>query len=343
MARNTRSAAFTLIELLVVIAIIAVLIGLLLPAVQKVREAANRSKCQNNLKQIALAAHNYHQANGNLGEGFDQQHVGIMVKLLPYMELDNQFRLYSLKPGTNNSYWSDPANRPASTGLTTIPRPPTRYGGEGEFPVFQCPAFPFAREESASVWLTHSYGTANVDYNSTYGSGTSVFSSMPGAITLGKTNYMANAGDWRNILIEGSNPAAGTNCRGPYRYQSKNTLEMFADGTSNTILFAETVGGYANVSGGGVTAGWTMDTWNFGIWHSAFGTCPNTSNSNCDYSTTHAGLGMSWGLAESFHSGNLINMAFSDGSVRQIRPDLPFLTLAYLAGMSDGMINKPLD
>src|SRR3982751_3654822 len=97
MPRSQSRRGFTLIELLVVIAIIAILIGLLLPAVQKVREAAARSQCSNNLKQIALGNMNYESANSTFLPGVGKNGCcwgTWQVPILPYIEQDNLFKIY---------------------------------------------------------------------------------------------------------------------------------------------------------------------------------------------------------------------------------------------------------
>ncbi len=342
MAISKRRSGFTLIELLVVIAIIAILIALLVPAVQKVREAAARAQCSNNLHNILIAMHNYQGTFGKLPPGMDVQHVGCSVYLLPYIEQDNQFKKWGTNQngqpplgGMNGSvpwtfYYLNPTIRPPSSGNDNVPRPPFPYAAEGVVPSFLCPASPFEGVNTALVSVNYPANGAGQTFTGGGPAGAHVYSSAPGRLTMGRAHYMAMGGDWR---VDAR--------RGMFTYLKTTGLQKIADGTSNTIAYMEMPGGHINWGGqGGIPDGWSTPSWAVGFNYSAFGTCPNSTNGNCNNAPK---LNISFGTFATVHTGNQIQTGFADGSVRSVRSNIDFLAFVALGGFQDGVIVTGLD
>jgi prepilin-type N-terminal cleavage/methylation domain-containing protein/prepilin-type processing-associated H-X9-DG protein len=321
--RRSRSA-FTLIELLVVIAIIAILIGLLLPAVQKIREAANRMKCSNNLHQISLAAHNYDATNGYLPPGFlgamptdvpygvdtrpatigyNCQLVGALPHLLPYVEQDNLFR--NLMAGAPNDFLS----------------PDVRYGQFGgmsswwtnrgaKINNFICPSDP----NTSGAWdcilnpIQSSATTFTINIISFGDTG------------FGKTNYIAIAG-------YGTTNAGYL---GTFYNRSKVSIGTIPDGTSNTFFFGE-----YNTKGP-PTTGWqsvNLSWMGGGCMPMAWG-----------LEAPPAGQDPRWYELGSKHAG-VVNFAMGDGSVRTVRyvgaSGNGYNNYIYATGANDGAVLEP--
>jgi len=307
--RTSRRPGFTLIELLVVIAIIAILIGLLLPAVQKVREAAARTQCVNNMKQITLAAHSYESAYGVLPPGHNINGVGPIVLLLPFMEQQAIYDQMAIDGIPSTVYW-----------VTTAP-----YQGQiltpakNSIKTLQCPSAPYDRQSATGAAIGVYYGTIGLDWtpNNTSFANTHLGFGGATAAALGKTNYLGVAGDWRY----------GNGYNGVFYYGAKLAINRITDGSSNTFMFGETCGGKFLST--------TTPSYFFSYTCSALFTAFGVASGPTD---ANAG-----GLFGSAHP-SIINFSFADGSIRALKNPTfynsaaGFPLFAALAGIGDGQI-----
>jgi prepilin-type N-terminal cleavage/methylation domain-containing protein len=304
--------AFSLIELLVVIAIIAILLGLLLPAVQKVREAAQRLTCQNNLKQLALACHNYENANEGLPAiGAATTDPAWVLQLLPFVEQGALYSQYNF-----SLPWFDRSN--ANVRVQRLP-------------VLECPANPTQQRiftaTNAPFATLDPNGTPDVTYSA---ASTDYFAFMGANVACYNQFYPGTPGT--------------ADLSGALLVNGKRRFVSIPDGSSNTAMLSEMAGRPAiYLPGGQLNTAQPSQTYGFGAWvHN------NSFNVNCytfDGKTTGGPCVVNCSNFRAVYSYHAVGAyaAFADGSVHLLPQAISGKTFYALVTSAGGEVVQGFD
>jgi prepilin-type N-terminal cleavage/methylation domain-containing protein/prepilin-type processing-associated H-X9-DG protein len=338
--------AFTLIELLVVIAIIAILIGMLLPAVQKVREAAARAQCTNNLKQIGLALHNYHDVNQMFPAGYVDGNTnpdstpdndvgpgwGWATYLLPYVEQNNVFTQINL-------------NQLIGTGVNAAI-------SKTAIKVYQCPSDPYLQAFDVYGGTTFSGPIATVAHGNYTGcNGWEECFNGAGGDPLNGSGADASTG-----TLQASFGKAGC---GIFYRNSKNSTNSVTDGLSNTIFVGERAAAHAPVTWTGAVPTGRCPAWMSTVpWTAPYTLQANAQNqgNGSAYDNADWGEALIFSHCNSTHLPNAdnpfsdpdtywsmhtggANFLFGDGSVHFLSSGIDGKTYEYLATIAGGEVS----